>query len=98
MKLLFDENLSPRLVVLLHDLFPDSVHVRNIGLQAADDLQVWDHAKNNGLIIVSKDAGMHQRSFMFGAPPKVVWVRLGLLNLRSRRIAATTHRGDQSIS
>jgi predicted nuclease of predicted toxin-antitoxin system len=77
MKLLFDENLSPKLVQLLHDLFPNSIHVRDIGLEAADDPQVWDYAKGNGLIIVSKDADMHQRSFMFGAPPKVVWVRLG---------------------
>ena len=77
MKLLFDENLSPNLVRLLDDLFPNSVHVRDIGLKAADDPQVWDYAKGNGLIIVSKDADMHQRSFMFGAPPKLVWVRLG---------------------
>jgi len=77
MKLLFDENLSHKLVLLLDDLFPNSVHVREIGLKAADDLQVWDFAKGNSLIIVSKDADMHQRSFIFGAPPKVVWVRLG---------------------
>jgi predicted nuclease of predicted toxin-antitoxin system len=68
MKLLFDENLSPNLVRLLDDLFPNSVHVRDIGLKAADDPQVWDYAKGNGLIIVSKDADMHQRSFVFGAP------------------------------
>ncbi|MDX6557954.1 MAG: hypothetical protein QOF72_1003 [Blastocatellia bacterium] len=37
MKLLFDENLSPKLVRLLHDLFPDSLHVRDIALKAADD-------------------------------------------------------------
>ena len=77
MKLLFDENLSHKLVRLLDDLFPNSVHVRDIGLQAADDPRVWDYAKGNGLIIVSKDADMHQRSFMFGPPPKVIWVRLG---------------------
>ena len=77
MKFLFDENLSPKLVRLLDDLFPNSVHVRDIGLQAADDPRVWDYAKGNDLIIVSKDADMHQRSFMFGPPPKVVWVRLG---------------------
>ena len=77
MKLLFDENLSPRLVVLLEDLFPNSTHVRDVGLKAADDSQVWDHAKNNGLMLVSKDSDLHQRSFLFGHPPKVVWVRLG---------------------
>jgi predicted nuclease of predicted toxin-antitoxin system len=77
MKLLFDENLSPKLVRLIADLFPDSVHVRDIGLQAADDPIVWTYAANNGLMICSKDSDLHQRSFVFGYPPKVMWVRLG---------------------
>ena len=77
MKLLFDQNLSHTLVVRLADLFPGSVHVRQVGLEAAADHIVWEYAKTNSLIIVSKDADMHQRSFLFGAPPKIVWVRLG---------------------
>ena len=77
MKLLFDENLSHKLVRLLEDLLPNSVHVRDVDLKSADDPLVWEYAKDNGLILVSKDADMHQRSFLFGPPPKVVWVRLG---------------------
>ena len=77
MKLLFDQNLSHTLVVRLADVFPDSVHVRQVGLETADDQVVWEYAKGKELIIVSKDSDMHQRSFLFGAPPKVVWVRLG---------------------
>ena len=77
MKLLFDENLSPKLARRLADLFPDSVHVRDVGLKAADDPLVWEYAKDGGLMIISKDSDMHQRSFVFGHPPKVVWVRLG---------------------
>lgn len=77
MKLLFDENLSHRLASLLADLFPDSVHVRDIGLKAADDIQVWDYAKINDFMVVSRDSDMHDRSFLFGYPPKVIWVRLG---------------------
>lgn len=77
MKLLFDENLSHKLVQLLQDLFPNSIHVRGVGLKAADDPLVWEYAKDNDFILVSKDADMHQRSFLFGPPPKVVWVRLG---------------------
>jgi predicted nuclease of predicted toxin-antitoxin system len=65
MKLLFDENLSPKLARLLKDLFPDSTHVRDVGLKAAGDPLVWDYAKNNGLVLVSKDADMHQRSFRY---------------------------------
>ena len=77
MKLLFDENLSPRLVELLADLFPGSVHVRDVGLSAADDADVWNYARDNGFVICSKDSDMHQRSFLFGHPPKIIWVRLG---------------------
>lgn len=77
MKLLFDENLSPQLVQLLQDLFPHSIHVRDVGLKTANDPVVWKHAQDNDLIICSKDSDMHQRSFVFGYPPKVVWVRLG---------------------
>jgi predicted nuclease of predicted toxin-antitoxin system len=72
MKLLFDENLSHKLVRLLEDLFPNSIHVRDLDLKAADDPLVWDYAKDNNLILVSKDADMHQRSFLFGPPSKVV--------------------------
>jgi predicted nuclease of predicted toxin-antitoxin system len=77
MKLLIDENLSPKLAQFLADIFPNSIHVREVGLQAADDPLVWAYAKDNHFILLSKDADMHQRSFVFGHPPKVIWVRLG---------------------
>lgn len=77
MKLLFDQNLSPRLIDLLSDRYPDSTHVRNVGLATAPDVEVWNYAANHGFTIVSKDSDFHQRCFLFGHPPKVVWVRLG---------------------
>jgi hypothetical protein len=54
MKLLFDENLSHKLVWRLADLFPESVHVRDVGLKDADDVQVWEYAQANELVIVSR--------------------------------------------
>jgi predicted nuclease of predicted toxin-antitoxin system len=77
LKLLFDENLSPRLVAMLSDLYPGSVHVRDVHLQAGTDIQVWDYAKDNGLVIISKDADFRQRSVLFGQPPKVIGLLLG---------------------
>lgn len=82
MKLLFDENLSPKLPRLLADLFPDSLHVRDVGMKATDDPIVWDYAKNNDFMIVSKDADMHDLSLVFGNPPKVIWLRLGNCSTR----------------
>lgn len=77
MRLLLDQNLSPRLLDIISDLYPESTHVRNEGLQAADDDTVWAYAMEHGFAIVSKDADFHQRSFLFGHPPKVIWIRRG---------------------
>ena len=77
MKLLFDENLSPKLPRRLAELFPDSSHVRDVNLKSADDPVVWQYAKDNDFTIVSKDSDLHQRSFVLGHPPKLIWVRLG---------------------
>lgn len=77
MKLLFDQNLSHRLVQALQKEYPDCRHVREVGLQEATDAVVWQYAAQQGFVIVTKDADFHQRSFLFGHPPKVIWVRVG---------------------
>ena len=77
MKLLFGQNLSYKLVARLADLFPDSAHVRDFGMEVADDEVVWEHAAKHGFIIVSKDDDFHGLSFVRGAPPKVIGLGLG---------------------
>lgn len=77
MRLLFDQNLSPRLVRLLSDVYPECSHVQELGLERSRDTEVWNYAAEHGYTIVSKDADFHQRSLLLGAPPKVVWIRLG---------------------
>lgn len=75
MKLLFDENLSPRLPRALADLYPDSTHVNECGLGSADDFTIWQYAKENKFTIVSKDSDFQDRSVLHGHPPKFVWLR-----------------------
>ena len=77
MKLLFDQNLSRNLVQALSAVYRDSSHVALCGLETADDRAVWDYAKEHGFAIVSKDTDFHYLCFLYGAPPKVVWIRLG---------------------
>lgn len=77
MKLLFDENLPPRLVQLFSSRYPTSTHVRDVNLAKADDETVWAYARVHGFVIVSKDSDFHQRSFLMGPPPKVIWIRCG---------------------
>ena len=96
MKLLFDQNLSHRLVAALADTFPDSSHVRDFDLQRADDATIWEFAKRNGYTIISKDNDFHQRSFLYGHPPKVVWLRLG--NCSSEQAADTLRRSAPHLA
>ena len=77
MRLLFDEQLSEDLSVLLRDVFPDAWHVRQIGAGGAPDLMVWQLAQDRGCLLVTKDEDFHRLSILRGAPPKVVWLRLG---------------------
>ena len=72
--------------------------------ETADPL-VWDYAKDNGFMIVSKDVDMHDLSLVFGNPPKVVWLRLGncsttqVANLLQREFAVIKlFYEDESVS
>jgi len=76
-KLLFDENLSPKLPRTLANEYPGSVHVREVGLRGAEDRQIWDYGRAQGFAIVSKDADFRERSFVEGFPPKVIWLDVG---------------------
>ena len=77
MKLLFDQNLSRKLVPRLADIFPDATHVQFHGLEEKTDTAIWDFAKLNGFCIVTQDADFAERSRLYGSPPKVVWLRCG---------------------
>jgi predicted nuclease of predicted toxin-antitoxin system len=77
MKLLFDQNLSPRLPRTLIDIYPESIHVREINLRDATDTQIWEYAKANDFVIVSKDSDFQARSLLYGSPPKFIWLRVG---------------------
>ncbi len=77
MKLLLDENLSPKLAVSLGQLYPGSRHVEDCQLGAASDDQIWEFARREGLVIVSKDSDFYDRAVVYGSPPKVLWVRAG---------------------
>jgi predicted nuclease of predicted toxin-antitoxin system len=76
-KLLFDENLSPTLVQRLSAAYPQSTHVRDIGLRGQPDLAVWEYALQHGFAITSQDTDFRELSFLRGAPLKVLWLAVG---------------------
>jgi predicted nuclease of predicted toxin-antitoxin system len=92
-KLLFDQNLSPRLVTRLTDVFPDSQHVFQLGLDRASDEDIWTYARDHEFMIVTKDADFSELSALRGFPPKVLWLCLG--NCTTAEIEALL-RGHQT--
>ena len=77
MKLLLDENLSDRIIAQIIDLYPDSEHVKTVGLMNIDDKVIWEYAKTHNFVLVSKDSDFHQRSLLYGHPPKFIYLRIG---------------------
>ena len=92
MKLLFDQNLSPRLVVRLSNLYPSSVHVYNVGLDRASDAVLWNYAREHGYTIVTQDVDFTEMSTVLGSPPKVIWIRRGNCSTSQMESILRQHR------
>jgi predicted nuclease of predicted toxin-antitoxin system len=93
-KLLLDENLSPKLAQALESEYPGSAHVRAVGLRGATDDTIWERARHEGYVIVSKDNDFRQLSFLHGAPPKVIWVSVGSAGTEAILHFLRTQRGE----
>jgi len=76
-KLLFDQNLSYRLLRHLETLYPGSRHIASLNMDCASDYQVWQYAKENAFTLVTKDSDFNDLSILHGFPPHVIWLRLG---------------------
>ena len=106
MKLLFDENLSPRLIELLAGDFPGSTHVEHLGMRGATDVEILAYARVHDYVIVSKDNDFRQYAFLYGPPPKILWLAVGnagtsaiarLVSSRIAEILAFDEDSEQSL-
>ena len=97
MKLLFDANLSPKLVGRLAALFPDSIHVFDTGLaRFTSDEAIWEYARSSGFVIVTADSDFLGIAEERGTPPKIV--RLDNCNYRTARVEDLLRRNAVRIS
>lgn len=77
MKLLFDQNISFRILKKIADFFPDAQQTFKLNLNGSTDLQIWEYAKLNKLCIVTFDSDFIDISVLRGSPPKIIWLRTG---------------------
>jgi len=77
MKILFDQNISFRIVKRMKDIFPGCTQVRLEGLENTTDTNIHEFAKKNGYSIITFDADFYDLVTLKGHPPKVIWLRIG---------------------
>lgn len=80
MKLLFDQNISFRVIKKLHSYFSGCLHVSDCGLNNCNDSEIWEYAKKEDFSIVTFDADFYDISIISGHPPKIIWIRTGNLS------------------
>ena len=94
MRLLFDQNLSPKLVNHLADLFPESNHVHLLGMDFEEDINIWKYALDNGFVIVTRDSDYNELITLKGFPPKVIWIKRGNCSTKQIESILRAHIDD----
>ena len=77
MKILFDQNISHRIIKKIIHIYPLAQQIRQLGLENATDIEIWEYAKINDYTIVTFDADFVDIANYKGHPPKIIWLRIG---------------------
>lgn len=96
MKLLYDQNISFRIVKKLNLLFPNSKQVRELKLENATDKEIWEFAKKNDFVIVTFDADFADIANINSCPPKIIWRRIG--NMTTKNISYVLEKHAEIIN
>ena len=104
MRFIVDAQLPPALARVLAARGHEAEHVADIGMKEAEDSPIWNHALENGAVIVTKDEDFpHRLSQSPKQAPVIVWLRVGNTSRRALlewfepllpRIVACIERGD----
>jgi len=95
MKLLFDQNISFRLIDKIQDILPKAKQIKLLGLEDFSDREIWDYAKKEGFSIVTFDSDFFDLSVIQGHPPKIIWIRTG--NTTTKNIELLIRRNIKLI-
>tara|TARA_Y100000815_G_scaffold40548_2_gene33368 strand:+ start:7057 stop:7398 length:342 start_codon:yes stop_codon:yes gene_type:complete len=95
-KLLFDQNISFRVISRIQHNFNQAQQVRQLALENASDTTIWQYAKDNDYTIVTFDSDFFDLCSIKGHPPKIIWLRLG--NTSTNYIAEIINQKAEIIS
>ncbi|MGB3311814.1 MAG: DUF5615 family PIN-like protein [Nodosilinea sp.] len=83
-----DAHLSPALATWMTDNFEvTAVALRDLGLRNAEDSEIFEAAKSQSAIFMTKDRDFVDLVDQFGTPPQIIWLTCGnTSNARLREI------------
>ena len=96
MKLLFDQNISFRVLPLIKDIFPEANQIHQLGLKDKTDREIWEYAKENNYVIVTFDGDFYDFSLVWGHPPKIIWLRVA--NHVTKEVASVLRVHHETIT
>ena len=95
MKLLLDQNLSYKLIAGLDPVYPGTSHVLRLGLDQSPDTELREYAAQHEFTLLTKNTDLVDLCVLRGAPPKIVWLRLG--NCKTDLIREVLQRNQDRI-
>lgn len=92
MKLWIDAQMSPAIAAWVDSNFAVSATaIRDLGLRDAEDKEIFEAARRESAIVLTKDSDFVLLLDRLGAPPQVIWVTCGnTSNARLREILTNT--------
>ena len=73
-----DAHLSPGIAVWITATFDITAYaLRDVGLRDAEDSEIFEAAKAQEAIIITKDSDFVDLANRFGAPPQIIWLTCG---------------------
>ena len=80
-----DAQLPPQLASWLSQTFNvEAYALRDQHLRDAEDEQIFQSARHQGIVIISKDSDFVEMVLRLGVPPQLLWVTCG--NVTNRRL------------
>ena len=75
MRIWIDAQLSPRIAAWISDGFDfEAVAIRDRGLRDAEDIEIFNAARAEEAIVLTKDRDFLDLLGRFGPPPKIIWL------------------------
>lgn len=104
MRIWIDAQMSPAIASWITNNYAvTAVPIRDLGLREATDKGIFDAARQENAVVMSKDSDFVLLLDRFGPPPQVIWITCGnTSNARLKEILTNTpleliERGEQLV-